>query len=150
MDTNMLPAIAIYLTFKGFDSTADKAFDLTNEVLQIFRLKMQKKNRLIGRLPFGYFAFKIFCKSVMEKQYPEQGWDVEWVTYNTNEIHFNMKSCIFFLLQRNIVALKCVLCFVKMMMWFLQDISLQLYLNATKQLLEDKKYVIFISRMVNT
>ncbi|HNX64645.1 MAG TPA: L-2-amino-thiazoline-4-carboxylic acid hydrolase [Oscillospiraceae bacterium] len=96
MDENMLPSIAIYLAFKKFDSTSDNALDFTDQVLQMFRLKMQKKNKVLGRLPFGYSAFKMFCKSVMNKQYPEQGWDVEWIKYNDNEIHFNMKSCIYF------------------------------------------------------
>ena len=96
MDKNMLPSIAIYLAFKKFDSTDDNALDYTDQVLQMFRLKMQKKNKVLGRLPFGYSAFKMFCRSVMNKQYPKQGWDVEWITYNANEIHFNMKSCIYF------------------------------------------------------
>lgn len=96
MDKNMLPSIAIYLTFKEFKSIADKAYDYTDEVLQIYRLKNRRKNLAIGRLPFGYFAFKIFCRSVVKKQYPEQGWNMEWIQYNKNEIHFNMKSCIYF------------------------------------------------------
>lgn len=32
----------------------------------------------------------------MEKQYPEQGWSIQWIRYDKNEIHFNMKSCIYF------------------------------------------------------
>lgn len=96
MNTNMLPAIAIYLTFKKFGTTADKAYEYTDEVLQIARLKGQKKNKLIGKLPFGYLCFKMFCKLIISKQYPQQGWDVQWIRYDRNEIHFNMKSCIYF------------------------------------------------------
>jgi hypothetical protein len=96
MDTNMLPSIAIYLAFKEFEETADKAYEYTDDVLQISRLQNRKRNQLIGRLPFGYFAFRLFCKSIMNKEYPAQGWDMEWIQYNRNEIHFNMKSCIYF------------------------------------------------------
>jgi hypothetical protein len=96
MDTNILPAIAIYLAFKKFDKTNDKAYEYTDEVMQIARLKGKKKNEFIGRLPFGYFLFKLFCKSVVVKQYPEQGWNVQWIRNDKKEIHFNMKSCIYF------------------------------------------------------
>lgn len=96
METNMLPAIAIYLTFKKFNNTADRAYKYTDEVLQIARLKNRKKNLLVGKLPFGYFGIKMFCKLIISRQYPEQGWDIEWVRYDKNEIHFYMKSCIYF------------------------------------------------------
>jgi hypothetical protein len=96
MDKNMLPSIAIYLAFKKFEATADKAFEYTDEVLQTARLKAQKNNRFLGRLPFSYLLFKMICRSFMSKQYPEQGWDMEWVRYDKKEIHFNMKSCIYF------------------------------------------------------
>lgn len=96
MDLNMLPAIAMFLSFKEFESTADKAYEYTDEVMQIFRLKKQKKNQIIGRLPFCYLGFKIFCKSIVSKQYPNEGWDIDWVKYDKNEIHFNMKSCIYY------------------------------------------------------
>lgn len=95
MDKNMLPAIAIYQTFKQFDSTCEKAYEYTDEVLQIFRLKNQKRNEWIGKLPFGYSAFKLFCRSVISKQYPKQGWDIQWVQSNEKEVCFHMKSCIY-------------------------------------------------------
>lgn len=96
MDTNMLPSIAMYLAFKKSEYTTDKAYEYTDEVLQITRLKVFKKNQFIGRLPFGYFGFKMFCKSIVGKQYPEQGWDLQWIRYDKNEVQFNMKSCIYF------------------------------------------------------
>jgi len=95
MDKNMLPAISIYQTFKQFDSTFEMAYMYTDEVLQIFRLKNKKKNQLIGRFPFGYYAFKVFCRSVLSKQYPKQGWDIQWIKNDENEICFYMKSCIY-------------------------------------------------------
>ena len=95
VDKNLLPAISIYQTFKQVGSTSERAYEYTDEVLQIFRLKNKKKNQLIGRLPFGYFAFKVFCRSVVSKQYPKQGWDIQWIQADEDEICFHMKSCIY-------------------------------------------------------
>lgn len=96
MDTNMLPAIAIYLAFKNNAQTDDKALEYTDEVMQTMRLTARKKNQKAGRLPFAFQFFKIFCKSVVKRQYPREGWDMEWIRYDKKEIHFNMKSCIYF------------------------------------------------------
>lgn len=95
MMQNMLPAIAIYLTFKQFETTSENALDYTDDVMQSARLEIQKKNKRLGGLPFAYSLFKIFCKGIMNYEYPEQGWEVEWVKYDKDEIHFNMKSCIY-------------------------------------------------------
>jgi len=100
METNMLPTIAMYQVFKKFDSTADKAYDVTSEVLQIACRKDQRKNQFIGRLPFGYYLFKMFCKTIIVKQYPKEGWDIHWIKYDEHEIHFDMKSCIYFEITR--------------------------------------------------
>jgi hypothetical protein len=96
MDTNILPVIAIYLTFKNFENTAAKAYHYTDEVMQIMRLKYRRKYRFLGSLPFGYTVFRIFGRSVIEKQYPDQGWDKEWIGYDQKELYFNMKSCVYY------------------------------------------------------
>lgn len=95
MDKNMLPAIAIYLTFRQTDFTSKTAYECTDEILQIFRLKSKQKNQLIGSLPFGYFAFKTFCKRIVTKQYPKQGWEIQWMQNDQHEVCFHMKSCIY-------------------------------------------------------
>jgi hypothetical protein len=95
MDKNMLPTIAIYLTFKQFEGTSEKAYEYTSEILQILCKKTQKKNRFIGKMPFGYSLFKLFCKSIIARQYPKEGWQTEWIKYNNEEIHFDFTGCIY-------------------------------------------------------
>lgn len=95
MDKNMLPTIAMYLAFKETEATCQRAYDLTSEILQIVYKKIQNKNRLISKLPFSYSLFKMFCRSIIIKQYPKEGWHTEWVKYDNEEIHFNFTNCIY-------------------------------------------------------
>lgn len=95
MDKNMLPTIAIYLAFRQFEHTREDAYRYTSEILQILCEKVQKKNRLLGKMPFGYQLFKLFCKSIIASQYPKEGWHTEWIKYSNEEIHFNFMSCIY-------------------------------------------------------
>lgn len=92
---NMLPIITIYLVLKESDDTKENALQYTDEIMQICRLKMKKKNQTLGKLPFGYILFKAFSRRVVSKQYPDKGWDIDWVTIDANEVHFDMKSCIY-------------------------------------------------------
>lgn len=74
---NMLPVISIYLIFKEFNIIRENALQYTDEIMQISRLKMKKKNQLLGKLPFGYILFKTFSRDIVSKQYPEKGWNVK-------------------------------------------------------------------------
>ncbi|MGL5087290.1 MAG: L-2-amino-thiazoline-4-carboxylic acid hydrolase [Clostridium sp.] len=95
MEKTMLPVIAMYLTFKEREEFTGKALEITDEIMQISRVKSAKKNKKIAKIPFSYYVFKSFYKRVISKEYPPEGWDIEWVTSNKNEVHFNMKSCIY-------------------------------------------------------
>lgn len=95
MDKNMLPTIAMYLAFKQFESTCERAYDYTSEILQTVCIKMQRKNRFVGKMPFGYNLFKLFCGSIIAGQYPKEGWNTEWIKNNNEEIHFDFTSCIY-------------------------------------------------------
>jgi len=92
---NMLPIISIYLVLKELNYTKQKALELTDEIMQISRINMKKKNQMIGKLPHGYFLFKIFSKRIVSKQYPDEGWNIKWIKCDANEVHFDMTSCIY-------------------------------------------------------
>ncbi|SHI57935.1 L-2-amino-thiazoline-4-carboxylic acid hydrolase [Clostridium cavendishii DSM 21758] len=95
MDKNMLPTIAMYFAFKKFDVTCERAYEYTGEILKIACEKVQNKNKFLGKMPFGYKLFKVTCKSLIEKQYPQEGWDIEWIKYDNKEIHVDFKTCIY-------------------------------------------------------
>ena len=95
MDKNMLPTIAMYLAFQQVESTRESAYRYTAEILQTVCQKTQQKNRTLGNMPFGYPLFKLFCKSIIANQYPEEGWHTEWIQYTDEEIHFDFTSCIY-------------------------------------------------------
>jgi hypothetical protein len=95
MTGNMLPTIAMYLVLKDNCQTSQIAYDITLEIVQIAANKTKKKNSQLKKMPFAYQIFKLFCKQVMVKQYPKEGWDVVWRRYDKQEIHFDMTSCIY-------------------------------------------------------
>jgi hypothetical protein len=70
MDTNILPLVAIYFTYRESGINQDDALKLSLELAQIGAKSKQKKNKVFGRLPFGFNLFKLFCRRVMNTEYP--------------------------------------------------------------------------------
>lgn len=95
MDINLLPTIAMYLAFIESGFTKDLAYKNTLEMAQIGARRVKKKNEKLGKIPFIFSLFRLFCSFVVKKSYPKEGWHIEWKRYDNNEIHFDMKRCIY-------------------------------------------------------
>lgn len=95
MDKSILPTIAMYLAFKECVTTNEQAYEVTLDIVQIMARKTKKENQLIGKMPFGYAVFKLFCKRIIATQYPKEGWDIQWITYDNKEMHFDYSRCIY-------------------------------------------------------
>ena len=93
---NMFPIIAYYLTLldKGFSK--DEAYNLTLKETQKAAHNKKVKNESIARLPFAYKLFKFLSKKIIGKNYPKEGWDIEWIKFDNSEIHMNFNRCIYF------------------------------------------------------
>ncbi len=95
MAGNMLPTIAMYLVFRSNPSTYEKAYDDTLEIVQIAAEKAREQNSKLKKIPFTFQIFKLFCKHILPKQYPDEGWHVVWRRYDNKEIHVDFTSCIY-------------------------------------------------------
>lgn len=65
MDTKILPTIAMYSAFKESGFNMEEAYNNTLEITQISAREAKKENETLGKIPFGYQIFKLFCKSTM-------------------------------------------------------------------------------------
>lgn len=95
MYTNILPLIAIYKTCLDNDISKEEAYDFCLDLAQTGARKKQEHNSKVGKMPFGYALFKLFCKTVMKTNYPSAGWDMDYVCYDNKEIHFDITKCVY-------------------------------------------------------
>jgi len=96
MSKNIFPVLAYYMALLEYDFSIDDAYANTLEETQKHAMISKKKNEVLGKIPFGYYLFKLGCKKVMDKDFPNEGWETEWVRYDKEEIHFNLKRCVYF------------------------------------------------------
>jgi len=96
MAQNIFPILAYYMALLEYGFSTDDAYANTLEETQKHAVLAKKKNEVLGKIPFAYYLFKLGCKKVMGKYYPNEGWETEWVRYDKEEIHFNLKKCVYF------------------------------------------------------
>lgn len=95
IEKNMFPTIAYYLALQKFGYTKDEAYEFVLNETQKAALIKQKKNKALGKMPFAYRIFKLFFKKVMRKNFPNEGWQIEWKKFDSKEIHINFTKCLY-------------------------------------------------------
>lgn len=96
MTGNIFPVLAYYMSLLENAYSTDDAYTNTLEETQKHAFAAKTKNQKLMNIPFGYYIFKLFSKRVMRKGYPIEGWETQWVRHDNKEIHFNLKSCVYF------------------------------------------------------
>lgn len=96
MNENIFPVLAYYMSLLDAGFATEEAYSYTLEETQKQAMSWKKKHKAFGKIPFLYPMFKIGCKRVMKKEYPNEGWETEWIRCDKKEIHFNLKRCVYF------------------------------------------------------
>ena len=92
---NMFPTIALYKTLQDCGLSKEEAFDFTLTETQKGAHAKKLKNERMLKIPFTYKFFQLVVKGFMKKNFPLEGWETEWVRCDGEEIHFNLRRCIY-------------------------------------------------------
>lgn len=92
---SLFPPMAYYKALCAQGFAQEKALELvrkqTAQAAEQQRLEMQK----LAKLPFAYTIFRKGAKKHMKKNFPDQGWQTEWVRCDGKEVHFNLSKCLY-------------------------------------------------------
>ena len=95
MQKNIFPVMAYYLVLQENGYAKEKAYEMTLKETQKMAAMGREQNKKMTKLPFTYQIFKMFCKKVMKKAYPPVGWETEWIRFDGQEIHLDLKTCLY-------------------------------------------------------
>lgn len=91
----ILPTISVYMTLLENGFTKEKALAVAHDEIQHNAHHKAEENAKLTKMPFTYGLFKIFAKSHIKKNYPVEGFTVEWKRHDCKEIHFDIVRCIY-------------------------------------------------------
>jgi hypothetical protein len=91
----ILPGLAFYQILRESGETQESALAMIDKTFEILFSDNFAKMKRLGRLRFIYPFLRIYIKPAM-RQYPPEGWKIDWLQNDKNAIRFNMKSCFYF------------------------------------------------------
>lgn len=91
----ILPGLAFYQILRESGESQENALTIIDQAFEQLFSDNAAKLKNLGRLPFIYPILRLYIKPAM-RQYPTEGWNLEWIQNDNTAIRFNMKSCFYF------------------------------------------------------
>lgn len=95
LEQNILPGIALYQTLLGDPDTQQRAMRLVEAAFGEWVALNRRRMEWLGRLPIFYWLMRAAIKPMMRWEFPEEGWETEWMETSGEAIAFNMRSCFY-------------------------------------------------------
>jgi len=95
LEDQILPGVALYQALKDDGGTSERAMELLEVVFRDWALSMRSKMERMGRLPLFYGLLRALIKPVTKSNFPDGGWETEWVEISASELSFNMHQCFY-------------------------------------------------------
>jgi len=91
----ILPGLAFYQVLRERGESQESALAMIDQTFEkLFSDKLAKMKKL-GSLRFVYPFLRLYIKPAM-RQYPSEGWRIDWIQNDKKAIRFNMKSCFYY------------------------------------------------------
>ena len=91
----ILPGLALYQVLRESGKSQESTLALINQTFEKLFSDKRAKMKKWGNLPLIYPLLRLLVKPMM-RQYPPEGWKMDWVQNDNKAIRFNMKSCFYY------------------------------------------------------
>ncbi|MCO7137425.1 L-2-amino-thiazoline-4-carboxylic acid hydrolase [[Clostridium] leptum] len=112
LQKKLFPPMAYYKALLADGISQQEALTyVKKETQKSASIKKQEMERL-AKIPLAYTVYRLGVKKFMKKNFPDEGWQTEWVQCDGKEIHFNLHKCIYWDLTKShgCPELCCVYC----------------------------------------
>jgi len=95
LDDNILPGLALYQVLREQGWEEDKALEAIEHLFATNLLKRRRMLEWIGRTPVYFSILRRLTPRLLDKSFPSEGWEIEWVKVSSDVVAFNMHSCFY-------------------------------------------------------
>lgn len=97
LEENILPGLALYQVLQAELGSKEKALTEVDYLLQRAFVTPQWKalTWLIGALPRTFSLFRFGVRRMMQLNFPQKGWEIEWKEDNEQCIAFDIHRCFY-------------------------------------------------------
>jgi len=93
--TSILPGYACYRALIECGVSREMAYAIVEEEIAAAALRMGTISELLRALPFVYPLFKLLIKPIMKREYPKEGWTINWKEFSRDRIYFHITTCLY-------------------------------------------------------
>ena len=91
----ILPGLAFYQVLRESGEPRESALAIMDQAFEKLFSDKQAQMKKFGNLRFVYPFLRLYIKPAM-RQYPPEGWKIDWIQNDKEAIRFNMKSCFYY------------------------------------------------------
>ena len=91
----ILPGLALYQILREGNLPQENAFVVIDQTFEELFSTDRSKMRKLGNFPWIFNVLRLYIKPAM-RQYPPEGWKLEWIQNDGNAVRFNMNSCFYY------------------------------------------------------
>lgn len=91
----ILPGLAYYQILREDGKSQEEALEKIDTFFEEIYTGYAKRMQRLGRLPFVYPILRAYIKTAM-RQYPADGWEMEWQQLDGDAVRFKMNSCFYY------------------------------------------------------
>ncbi len=92
-ENTILPSLALYQVLREDGLDEETALMRIRDLLILKVLPGRRQLEFFGRLPLIFTLFRLGTKLKMQRVFPEEGWDIEWLEVSSERVAFNVHRC---------------------------------------------------------
>ena len=96
LENNILPGLALYQALKEDGLEQAAAVERVQAVMSAAsKERLRRPVEWLGRLPEPFPVFRWAVRQMMKANFPEVGWQTEWLEDNEQRVAFNLHTCFY-------------------------------------------------------
>ncbi|MBI3738879.1 MAG: L-2-amino-thiazoline-4-carboxylic acid hydrolase [Chloroflexi bacterium] len=92
---NILPVLALYQALREQIQDKQMALKSTEHLYHSAWEQRQKQFQWVGRFPFIFQFIRLRVRQIMNRDFPPEGWGIEWAEVSSRTVAFNVHRCFY-------------------------------------------------------
>lgn len=144
----LLPGLALYQALRSHGQEELEAVEATQQIYFTALEKTRTQQQALGKLPFVYALYRRLVRPIMRSQFPESGFNVDWIEVSQDQIAFNMRGCFYVNMLQEYGAPELGSLFCNADNFIYDDMSPHIRFERTQTIAKGGEYCDF--RFINT
>ena len=95
LQNKLLLPLAYYQALTAAGTDREKALECVRKETRKTAERKREKLKKLARMPFSYEIYRMGVKRYMKNNFPQEGWETEWVSRGRHQIAFNLHRCLY-------------------------------------------------------